>query len=509
VVSEELEQSLRSEIERYVEQRLSDIKQEIAQLQSQVNESFKRLLETESAVAWDGSFAAAVGEHLRAAHERGIEFAASESSRAQASSDMALVKSAIEEIATQNSQSEILKALVNRASSFAPHVAFFAVKGDQARGWRARGFQGSIGDEVIQQISVPLAADTVIGEVIRSRSTWSGTPGSHSEDHQLLSRLGEEAPQRIVAVPLVVRGRAVAALYVDSAALDSDAINLEALETLVRVTAMAVALLSVSQGAAAKAQAEPAPQRVEEPTAQRVEEPATGYTPAREYAEPSREYVEPAREPAEPEPTGIAAEPETASAAVEPPREYGEPVPASTEPEHATIASEPETSPTTTAAEPEMAPPEQVIHEPSTEPQPVPFTTEPATAPLLSELPRASEAAAPVRRRYGLSDVDLPVAISDEEEKRQHADARRFARLLVSEIKLYNEQKVLDGRSNNDLYQRLQEYIDRSREMYDKRVKPEVSEKYDYFHHELVNTLAQGDPSKLGAAYPGTAVPAV
>jgi hypothetical protein len=78
--------------------------------------------------------------------------------------------------------------------------------------------------------------------------------------------------------------------------------------------------------------------------------------------------------------------------------------------------------------------------------------------------------------------------------------------LLVSEIKLYNEQKVSEGRSQNDLYVRLREYIDRSREMYDKRVKPEVAGRYDYFHQELVNTLAEGDEAKLGSGYPGAAL---
>ena len=84
--------------------------------------------------------------------------------------------------------------------------------------------------------------------------------------------------------------------------------------------------------------------------------------------------------------------------------------------------------------------------------------------------------------------------------------SRRFARLLVSEIKLYNEQKVREGRDASDLYDRLREDIDRSRQMYDKRVRPEVSSRYDYFDHELVNMLAEGDRAKLGADYPGATV---
>jgi hypothetical protein len=105
-------------------------------------------------------------------------------------------------------------------------------------------------------------------------------------------------------------------------------------------------------------------------------------------------------------------------------------------------------------------------------------------------------------RRYGAADSDFPVEVS-EDDRRYHNEARRFARLLVSEIKLYNEEKVRRGRDEGDLYSRLREDIDRSRQMYDKRVRPEVSSRYDYFHHELVNMLAEGDPHKLGQDYPG------
>ena len=117
----------------------------------------------------------------------------------------------------------------------------------------------------------------------------------------------------------------------------------------------------------------------------------------------------------------------------------------------------------------------------------------------------SQQATAPVRTRFSERNVDLPIEVT-EDERRLHNDARRFARLLVSEIKLYNEQKVKEGREANDLYERLREAIDRSREMYDKRVQPSVAAKFDYFHYELVNSLGDGEESKLGSSYPGAAV---
>ncbi len=125
----------------------------------------------------------------------------------------------------------------------------------------------------------------------------------------------------------------------------------------------------------------------------------------------------------------------------------------------------------------------------------------------VSEEPAPAETspAASVRPRFGDRNVDLPIEVA-EDERRLHNDARRFARLLVSEIKLYNEQKVKEGRESSDLYERLREAIDRSREMYDKRVQPPVAAKFDYFHYELVNTLAEGEEGKLGGSYPGAAI---
>src|SRR5882672_5353655 len=244
VVSGQLEDSLRHEIESYIDGRLSGIKQEIAALQSQLNESLSRLLDRQGNVQLDGSVASSIMEHLRAAHEEGIDVAAAGSSRAKASSDMAIVKAAISEIDEQDSQAGILKILINRAASFAPRVAFFVIKGDQGIGWRARGFQGTVGDSAIHQMSFPVSADTSVGHAARSRDSWSGSSTSHPENHLILNRLGDEPPARVVAVPLVVRNRSVAVLYADSADLDSEAINLEALETLMRVAGMAVELLA-------------------------------------------------------------------------------------------------------------------------------------------------------------------------------------------------------------------------------------------------------------------------
>jgi predicted nucleic acid-binding Zn-ribbon protein len=83
-------------------------------------------------------------------------------------------------------------------------------------------------------------------------------------------------------------------------------------------------------------------------------------------------------------------------------------------------------------------------------------------------------------------------------EKENGTSARRYARLLVSEIKLYNEAAVHIGRQKRDLLERLKPEIDRARKLYTQRISPAVDARATLFQQELVQTLADGDASLLG-----------
>jgi hypothetical protein len=83
-----------------------------------------------------------------------------------------------------------------------------------------------------------------------------------------------------------------------------------------------------------------------------------------------------------------------------------------------------------------------------------------------------------------------------------HDRARRFAKLLVDEIKLYNQAKVADGRSHGDLYSRLHEDIEKSRAAYQKRYGESVKD-VDYFTQELIRILADNDRTVMGDGFPG------
>jgi hypothetical protein len=116
----------------------------------------------------------------------------------------------------------------------------------------------------------------------------------------------------------------------------------------------------------------------------------------------------------------------------------------------------------------------------------------PATEETAQPQPAAMAATAP-------SSAVAPAA-SDEDEL--HKKARRFAKLLVEEIKLYNQPRVEEGRQHKDLYDRLKVDIEKSRSTYDKRYAESPVASANYFTQELIRILADNDVSLMGAGFP-------
>ena len=109
----------------------------------------------------------------------------------------------------------------------------------------------------------------------------------------------------------------------------------------------------------------------------------------------------------------------------------------------------------------------------------------------------AFKTARALTQRPASSDVASAAPPRGDADAEEDVSARRYARLLVSEIKLYHESAVVDGRRDRDLATRLGGEIARARVMYEQRVPPDVRRRADHFHDELVRTLANGDASLL------------
>src|SRR5258706_7952612 len=125
------------------------------------------------------------------------------------------------------------------------------------------------------------------------------------------------------------------------------------------------------------------------------------------------------------------------------------------------------------------------------------------SAPVMSVAaepePAAAEEVVPVSPTT-IAEPEPAGALSSEDQD-IHRKAQRFARLLVDEVKLYNQSKVAEGRKHKDLYDRLKEAIEKSRGTYQKRYGNTVAASGDYFQHEVVRSLAEDDVSIMGANF--------
>jgi hypothetical protein len=404
------------------------------------------------------------------------------------------------ELRQKETQEEILNSLLDGAHRYAPRLVLFVTRGSQFIVWSSRGFS----EKATQQVS-GYALPSSESHLLRSALEADGltTTNDASGEKALAQFLadGMEGPWH--AFPLKAIRRPVAVLVASAAA--GIACNLEALCVLMDLTGLCVENMALKllcelrvaspsaqrearDEAAARAGREPAEDTsedesegivTEEFSVDEAEKPAplesiVGVTPAAVSAEKFPDEIQevPQEVPIEPqagmpEPCG----PDQAEAAAV---------------ERSQAADAAETALSLVAAGEEMAP--------AAEEAPIP------EAAALEIPSPAEEKPEPVRP--GVLREVQPLT----EEEKIHADAKRFARLLASEIKLYNEQRVEEGRANRDIYVRLKRDIDRSRDMYEKRVSPIVSRKVDYFHDELIRVLGDNDPAALGSDYPGPRV---
>lgn len=121
-----------------------------------------------------------------------------------------------------------------------------------------------------------------------------------------------------------------------------------------------------------------------------------------------------------------------------------------------------------------------------------------AHAPIHGQTSSAAPTAAVEADHAGSPAVDSATLSPDADI---HKKAQRFARLLVDEIKLYNQAKLVEGRENKDLYDRLKEDIDKSRASYLKRFGNTPAASGDYFNAEVIRSLAEDDVSLLGTNF--------
>lgn len=375
--------------------------------------------------------------------------------------DASRVRDSMSVIEQGRSQVEVLNALLEQCRVFGSRAALLILKGDVFSGWKGSGFSAHGGnDEQVKRLTAGPGMVPELDRLLREErvAVWDGA--------SFAARLGVTAPIKAIVVPMVIKDKVSAAMYVDVLPGNEDAFDQAAIELLVFATGLMIDTLAI-----------------------RKKSPSPSLTPGVTAEPPPAQPVAAAPAP-KPAPTPAAPAPPPPVAAVPPPRPAPPPAPAPA-PAPAPPPPAPVRPVTSMSLDniPVPTPPRPVAP-----PPPVSAPVAPAPPKPHEEVERPSTQFIPPAGLRGGAAAAQP----QSEAARRHDEARRFARLLVSEIKLYNEAKVEQGRKNKDLYERLKEDIDRSRQMYDERIPDEVRKQSNYFYDELVRILADGDAGSLG-----------
>ncbi|MFY9752170.1 MAG: hypothetical protein WAJ92_06000 [Candidatus Acidiferrales bacterium] len=79
-----------------------------------------------------------------------------------------------------------------------------------------------------------------------------------------------------------------------------------------------------------------------------------------------------------------------------------------------------------------------------------------------------------------------------------HRRANRVAKVAMQDIKLLRPKDVRQALEHKDVCRRLRSDLDKARKEYDRRFRAILDHPVDYFHHWMVEILAEGDSEALG-----------
>jgi hypothetical protein len=417
------------------------------------------------------------------------------------------------------SQSELLRALLPMLSEHVGRAVVLVIRDGVISAWSGIGFADG---EKLRTWHGGVGASANFQRVVESSKPLRVAP---PKDPLLSEWLQEDVvPEEGVLLPISLRGKLMGIVYIDHHG--AQPWNVDAAQSLNAIACLLIDTLHHRSTVPTPTLAEMA--AVEEQPASFVDDEVFQPPPEPQVAEPPPEIV--VEEPSGPEivieetPAPTAFEAPVAEVPAEPAVEAPEfDVGGSDAIEFEPVSEDDFKQPDVVEEapaidydfEPESAPPESAgagfdpsatvqveavegVTSPEPPPQPAEIPAPAAPPPEGVDQPSAVELEAPPPVRP----VEPPAepaagAVAPDEDARQE-EARRFARLLVSEIKLYNEDEVERGRAEKDIGSRLKEDIDRSREMYEKRIPADVRQGHDYFRDELVRILADGDADALG-----------
>ena len=70
-------------------------------------------------------------------------------------------------------------------------------------------------------------------------------------------------------------------------------------------------------------------------------------------------------------------------------------------------------------------------------------------------------------------------------------DAQRLARTIMSDIALYNQDKISQSIKNDSLFEDMAAQLEEGRKLYDSRVDPAMERRWTHYNRAIVDVLVK------------------
>src|SRR5258706_2544605 len=242
VRGDEVAGSIEAHVRDAMEKLVGEIRSSIEDVREVVDSQLKAALQSVQADVNAVSFLPHIQKSIGELEESITAAQPPQAVSAPSGSDASRVKRAVQSVEHGKSQVDILNALLEECLVFGSRAAMLILRGETFSGWKGVGFTAAGGnDEMVKRFNAAPGLIAELDRVLRNEQVviWDGA--------NLSTRLGVSASTRAILVPMVIKDKVAAAVYVDATEQDVAKLDPASIELLVFTTGLLIDTLSIRQ----------------------------------------------------------------------------------------------------------------------------------------------------------------------------------------------------------------------------------------------------------------------
>src|SRR5437762_4246476 len=239
VRGDDVASSIDAHVREAIEKMVGEIRSSVEDVRVAVDSQLKAALQSVQADVKAISFLPHIQKTIGEL-EDGLKAEQPPATAAPSGPDATLVKQAVQAIERNRSQVDVLNALLEQCLQFGSRAALLILRGETFSGWKGLGFSSHGGnDETVKRFNAAPGLIPELDRVLRYEHViiWDG--------NNLSSRLGVSGSEKAALIPMVIKDKVAAAVYVDATDEDLDKLDVPSLELLVFTTGLLIDTLAI------------------------------------------------------------------------------------------------------------------------------------------------------------------------------------------------------------------------------------------------------------------------